>query len=271
MGVQLKNPPVYFVIGQVRFNEQLGLIRDHLSLIQERFRRLGYSDFRHQELHQVDIVVEANEVTSNTGKKVDIFDFAQVDRNELFRLEGNQLSLHTVNYRTFKTFSESFAKALAILADHAQIEIVERVGLRFLNAVMCPEGQEVDGFLHKELWGYPTLMDGLAFEYGGTEALLRKDEDSVLARVVFQRDRKGRVVFPVDLSNTGLQMAERFQNYEGQLAILDSDAYWLGRKTTNEFIVADVVDTFARLKKLIDDVFYKSATQRALSFWGGEA
>lgn len=269
MGKQLRHPPVYFVIGQVRFNAVSQSIQDKITDIQERFRRLGYTDYRRQTLNQMEILVQENQVTNKLGAPVEIFDFANADRNELFRLEANQLSLHTVNYHTFGTFLQRFAEALKILTAYTPLAHVDRVGLRFLNAVMCQKGAKVDEYLHPQLWGFSTLTDGLDFEYGGTEALMHsKEGDSILARVVIQQ---GRVGFPVDLSNTGLEIAERFRNYVGQLAILDSDAFCSKRVTfQDESTVGGIVETLRRLKVLIDLVFKNSATERAFSIWKGE-
>lgn len=63
MGEKLKNAPVYFVIGQVRFNPIPMPIRDNIDKIQEGFRQLGYTDYRPQTLQQMQIVVQNNEVT----------------------------------------------------------------------------------------------------------------------------------------------------------------------------------------------------------------
>lgn len=270
MGEQLKNPPVYFVIGQVRFNEQPVVIRDNLHQIQEGFRQLGYVDFQTKALEQTEIVIEGAQVKNHRGESIVYFDFANIERSELFRLEAHQLSFHTVNYHTFTTFVERFEKALGILMAHAQIELVERVGLRFLNAVLRQEGEEIATYLHPQLLGFSALSNGFEVRYSGTETLMIDGSDFILARVVIHQ---GRVGFPVDLSNTGLEIAERFREYKGPLplAILDNDAFNSERLSSGKSMSTEIMQTFGRLKTMVDAVFMKSATERAFSIWRGEA
>jgi uncharacterized protein (TIGR04255 family) len=269
MGKPLKNAPVYFVIGQVRFNPQLKPIQESMTQIQEGFRQLGYTDYRHQILNQIEIVVEENQVTNKPGAQVNIYDFANAERDELFRLEANQLSFHTVNYQTFETLLGAFAKALEILIAYTQLDFIERVGLRFLNAVMCREDEDVATYLQPQLLGLSTLADDLVPEFCGIETLLRKGGDSILARVVIQQ---GRVGFPADLSNTGLEIAQHFRDFKGQFAVLDNDAFHLERvKYQDESTADDIIQTLRRLKVLLDSVFVKSVTDEAMSIWREEA
>lgn len=269
MGKPLKNAPLYFVIGQVRFNPQLKPIQESMTQIQEGFRRLGYTDYRHQVLNQMEIVVEENRVTHKPGAQVDIYDFANAERNELFRLEANQLSFHTVNYQTFETLLGALVKALDILTTYTQLDFIERIGLRFLNAVMCREDDDVSTYLQPQLLGFSTLTNDLVPEFCAIETLLHKGGDSILARVVIQQ---GEVGFPANLSNTGLEIAQRFRDFKGQLAVLDNDAFHLERvKYQDRTTVDDTIQTLRRLKVLLDSVFMKSVTDEAMSIWQVEA
>jgi uncharacterized protein (TIGR04255 family) len=269
MGKKLKNAPVYFVIGQVRFNPIPMPIRDNIDKIQEGFRQLGYTDYRPQTLQQMQIVLQNNQVTQKPVALVDIFEFANAERTELFRLEPNQLSLQTVDYQTFATFSETFAKALEILTTNVQLDFIERVGLRFLDAVMPREGEGVGDYLHTQLLGLSALADNLTTTFSLSETLMKRNSDSILARVVIQ---EGQVGFPPDLANTGMEIGPRFREFSGQLAILDNDAFYAERvRFHDSSTIESIMNTFRRLKDLINEVFKKSVTERAFEVWKGEA
>jgi uncharacterized protein (TIGR04255 family) len=269
MSEKLKNAPVYFVIGQVRFNPIPTPIRDNIDKIQEGFRQLGYTDYRPQTLQQMQIVVQNNQVTQKPGALVDIFEFANAERTELFRLEPNQLSLQTVDYQTFTTFSDTFTKALEVLTRSIQLDFIERVGLRFLDAVMPREGEEVDDYLHKQLLGLSALTDTLTTAFSLSETLMKRGSDSILARVVI---REGQVDFPPDLANAGMEIGPRFREFSGRLAILDNDAFYAERMRFHDSsTIESIMDTFRRLKNLINEVFKKSVTEKAFEVWKGEA
>lgn len=269
MGKRLKNAPVYFVIGQVRFNPMPVPIRDNIGKIQEGFRQLGYTDYRTQTLQQTQIVVQNNQVTHNPVDLVNIFDFANAERTELLRLEPNQLSLQTVDYPTFTTFSQTFAGALEVLTRNIQLDFIERVGLRFLDAVMPREGEDVALYLHEQLLGLSALADNLTTTFSLCETLMRRNSDSILARVVIQ---EGRVGFPPDLANVGMEIGPRFRAFSGRLAILDNDAFYAERiRFHDSSTIASIMDTFGRLRNLIDEVFEWSVTKRAFEVWEGEA
>jgi uncharacterized protein (TIGR04255 family) len=268
MGEKMQNAPVYFVIGQVRFNPIPTPVRDNIDTIQEGFRQLGYTDYRPQTLQQMQIVVQNNQVTQKPGALVDIFEFANAERTELFRLEPNQLSLQTVDYQTFATFSQTFATALEILTTNVQLDFVERVGLRFLDAVMPREGEDIATYLHPQLLGLSALADHLTATFSLTETLMKQSSDSILARVVIQ---EGQVGVPPDLANAGMEIGLRFRAYSGRLAILDNDAFYSERlKFHDSSVIQSIMDTFRRLKDLINTVFTKSVTERAFEVWKGE-
>ncbi|KIQ54968.1 hypothetical protein SY28_05775 [Meiothermus taiwanensis] len=256
------------MIGQVRFNPVPVPIRDNIEKIQEGFRRLGYTDYRPQTLQQMQIVLENGRVTERPIGPVDIFEFANAERTELFRLEPAQLSLQTVDYQTFAGFSQALAGGLEVLAGNLPLDFIERVGLRFLDAVMPREGEDVADYLHEQLLGLSALADNLTTTFSLSETLMRRGSDSILARVVIQ---EGRVGFPPDLEGVGMEIGARFRNFSGRLAILDNDAFYTERMRFHGVsTIPSVMETFKRLRNLIDEVFQKSVTEKAFEVWRGE-
>lgn len=80
------------------------------------------------------------------------------------------------------------------------------------------------------------------------------------------------MVFPPDLANAGMEIGPRFRAFRGQLAILDNDAFYAERMRFHDLsTIESIVDTFRRLRELIDIVFKKSLKERAFEVWKGEA
>lgn len=269
MGEQMKNAPVYFVIGQVGFNPSPVPINKKVTEIQEGFRELGFSDYKPQKLQQMNIILQNNQVSHSPGEVRDIFEFANAQRTVMFRLEPNQLSLQAVEYKTFEDFSAKFAAALDLLASSIQLDFIGRVGLRFLDAVMPREGENLKQYLHPQLLGLSALGDGLDTTFSLSETFMSRGSDSILARVVIQ---KGQVGFPQDLANVGVELGQRFRDYNGLLAILDNDAFCNERLIVQPShpIAHSVMDTLRRLKTLLNMVFEKSITEQAKKIWKGE-
>jgi len=270
MGEQMKNAPVYFVIGQVRFNHSPVPINEKITEIQEGFRKLGFPDYKPQKLQQMSIVLQNNQLIQSPGDLRDSFEFANAQRTVLLRLEPSQLSLQAVEYTTFEDFSAKFAAALDLLTSSISLAFIERVGLRFLDAVMPREGEDLKQYLHPQLLGLSALGDGLDTTFSLSETLMSRGEDSILARVVIQ---EGGIGLPHDLANAAMELEPRFLNHTGVAAILDNDAFYAERLIfeSDGPVTAPVMEVLERLKALVDTVFRKSITEHAASVWEGAA
>jgi hypothetical protein len=68
-----------------------------------------------------------------------------------------------------------------------------------------------------------------------------------------------------------MEIGPRFREFSGQLAILDNDAFYAERMSFRDLsTIESIMDTFRRLKDLINEVFKKSVTERAFKVWKGE-
>ena len=269
MGKQMKNAPVYFVIGQVRFNPSPVPIKEHMTEIQEGFRKLGFSDYRPKKLQQMSLIVQGEQLSQSPGETVDLFEFANPERTVLFQLDPNQLSFQTVDYKHFEDFSVVFSKAFDLLTRHVKLTFIERVGLRYLDAVIPKMNEDLKLYLHPQLLGLSALADGLSADFSVSEALMNQGQDKILARVALL---KGKLGFPQDLANVDMKIDQRFRDHDGPFAILDNDAFCTERHITrpDEPLAQTVMATFARLRALIDTVFQKSVTPMAKQVWEGE-
>jgi uncharacterized protein (TIGR04255 family) len=271
MSAKMKSAPVFFTVGQVQHNPLLNL-GSYLPVIQERMRKAGYPDFRRMKQVQFDLVTtvggDGSPLPSPTVQEVERFVFSDTSSTRAFVLQPSALSFQTTEYDTFEPFLAQLKLGLDILGEAVGgLAFVERLGLRYLDAVVPAHGDALSKYLARELLGVPASiqdrMPGAKFAYSFAEAtLLAEGVGQVVARTIIQN---GQLVFPVDLRPDPLKVPERFQTWSGEHAVLDSDGSFSERQ---EFDVAAVESRLRQLHDLIDKVFHATVTDYARKTWG---
>jgi len=231
MGEKLKNAPVYFVIAQARHNTVLRL-GFYAADIQDRMRKAGYPDFQKAVSMAFNLMPQIGEEkhTQNQPRveQVERLIFSSSDYSKGFIVEQNALSFQTTEYDTFETFADEFAKGLGIIHECVTLAHSERVGLRYLDAIVPSNGEAGLGdYLVPGVLGLGNnLPDSVEISHSFTETHIRTVDSVVLARTIIQA---GPLGFPMDLQPLGVKIAERFQSINGVHAIIDTDASIEGR------------------------------------------
>ena len=267
MGKKMKHAPVYFAIAQVRHNPVLRM-GDYVSQIQESMRLAGYPDFKRMVMMAFNFVAPAGAETPQVPgpQQVERFTFANAQCTRGFIVENNALSMQATEYDTFKTFAGDFFKGLAVVHEAVKLDYVERVGLRYLDAVAPPDGEAgLPKFLKREVLGLAqSLGDDISVTQSFSETLFQARAGRVLARTLIQN---GPLGFPLDLQPMGVNIAPRFAGIKGVHAILDTDASHEERQSF------DIAALRKRLSTLHDDVwtaFDATVTPYALKAWNSE-
>lgn len=250
MGEKPKNSLVYFAIAQARHNTVLRL-GSYAADIQDRMRKAGYPDFQKTVSMAFDLMPQIGEEkhTQNQPRveQVERLIFLSSDYSKGFIVEQNALSFQTTKYDTFETFADEFAKGLGIIHECVTLAHSERVGLRYLGAIVPSNGEAGLGdYLVPGVLGLgENLPDSVEVSHSLTETQILTAECVVLARTIIQA---GPLGFPMDLQPMGTKIAERFQSIDGVHAIIDADASSEGRHSF------DVDAIKAQLKKLRNGV-----------------
>ncbi|MGD0446502.1 MAG: TIGR04255 family protein [Edaphobacter sp.] len=263
MGKQWKKPPVYFVIAQVRFNPVLNL-GSYLATIQEDFRKAKFPDFK-----------TALNVTFNVGllaglrpgeeqpmQRNERYLFGNEEGTETFILEPTGLTFQTTEYRTFDFLMQTFLSRLEYLSVTLSLSYSDRVGLRYLDAVIPEEKESLQPYLISQVFGLRGKVDGNV-QHSFTETLIDVSEGKLLSRVVMQT---GPIGFPPDLLMhvNGVKLGSRFATYSGEYAIIDTDGF----NDTRSKIDRSTIETkFLGLHKRVDEAFHAIVTERAVSLW----
>ena len=137
MGKKLTNAPVYYTVAQVQFNPVLDM-DGYIPAIQSKMREAHFPDYKKQVVQQLVLPFGSTgqgQMAAPTVTPQSRYLFGDIDGRSLFLLDTNALSFQTTSYDTFETFSKVLLKGLGIVQDALRLDFVERIGLRYLDAV----------------------------------------------------------------------------------------------------------------------------------------
>lgn len=261
MGKKLRFAPVYYTIVQAKFNPILAL-ESYLSAIHEPLRR-RFPDVQRTTLTTVNLTPAAP--PDSVAPQVPVvqstrFAFCNIEKTACLVLDQGGLTFQTTEYEGFQKFSEDFVLGLRAIDKAVQIIFTDRIGLRYLDAILPKSDDAVNDYLTSSLLGLSETLGGF-LNHSFSETFIRKAEVNIVARAIIQN---GRVGLPPDLSQTMLPIAERFQSYEGRHAILDIDSSIEVRKP---FDLTSIEKQLFTIHDEIDQAFHASVTEKALREW----
>jgi uncharacterized protein (TIGR04255 family) len=266
MGTKMKQAPVYFTIVQVRHNPILQ-IGNYAPDIQERMRKAGYPDYRPGKTLVINFLSNSTDGDlSSQGPVTETIErhlFLNRDGTCGFVVEQNALSFQTTEYDTFETFSENFFVGLEIVHQCISLDYSERIGIRYLDAVVPTGGEaELQKYLAPGVLGIADrLPNDVPVVLSLSETHISMPDAKLLSRTLIQN---GRLGFPIDLANQGLEVPQRFQQVDGVHAIIDTDASQDGREA---FDLVRLQERLDMLHSKIRMTFDASVTEHALNIW----
>jgi uncharacterized protein (TIGR04255 family) len=265
MGRQLKNPPVYFVIAQIRFNPILNL-EEFIPAIQDKMRLGGFPDFKKNVIQQLvfsagipgGIPAGPSTVQSQTQ-----FIFGNMAGTENYVLHNDSLSFQTTDYPTFSVFKEKLFNGIQIVHEIIQLGYIERVGLRYLDGVIPRAHESLSDYLAPEVSGlWNKLPDRL---YAFCEAISQNTTGQLTARSFIQ---DGPFGIPNDLAGAIPKLKSKFADFTGLHAIIDNDASLERREA---FSIETVKNILGGLKEKITISFDAMITPQARDYWDLES
>lgn len=264
MGKMMKNAPVFFTVAQVRFNPILSLA-SYVPAIQEHFRRNGFPDFKKGVTMTFNLapLVQEQKTEAQVPATVPVerYVFSNLDNTMNFILEQSSIAFQATEYDTFDVFCRHLLQGLALLNETAALSFIERIGVRYLDAVMPRDGETLERYLVPQVMGLYGKLKGQA-RYSFSETQTEGPDGFVISRTVIQQ---GRIGFPPDLIQLmTLNVHQKFEEFTGLHAIIDTDAFLVGR------IPFDLAEAERKLNTLHDKThwsFRETVTEDALSAW----
>lgn len=263
MGAKLSNAPVYYTIAQVQFNPVLDL-DGYLPAIQSKMREAHFPDYRKNVFQQLVVPfgnMEQGQMAVPTMTPQSRYLFGDIDGHSLFLLEMNALSLQTTRYDTFETFSQTLMKGLDMLHGALRLDFVERIGLRYLDAVQpSKDGETLREFLVPEVLGH-ALRDEGQLQQSISETSVLTNVGLLVSRVII---RHGKVGLPMELESLAPTVDPRFTQRSSLHAIVDTDASIVRREV---FELTNVSARLAALHGAIVQSFNATVTDHARASW----
>jgi uncharacterized protein (TIGR04255 family) len=131
--IELQNPPLELVVGQIRFPIILGLANNQSP---EAFHRTIRADYPVTKRgHQASALIEASGEPHVLTSKLSFWLFEDKDSHWTVSLGADFLSLETRRYRQFDEFVRRFLALTDLAAKTYGIELRERLGLRYIDQV----------------------------------------------------------------------------------------------------------------------------------------
>ncbi len=260
MGKKMRNAPVYFTVAQVRFNPILDL-EAYLPAIQGKLRIAHFPDFKRETLQRLVLPFSAadGQVPAPSFQPQARCIFGNIEGTSSLVLEHSSLALQTTTYDTFEAFSESFLLGLSIVHDILSLDFSERLGLRYLNAVLPKEGESLADYLVPEVLGLSQRLTGMTHSF--SETVVSSAIGQTTSRVVIQ---DGALGLPQELMPLAPKLASRFIQHSGLHAIIDTDAYQQQRQALN---LDDLGNALVAQHDAILEAFKATVTNDALKAW----
>ncbi len=263
MGKKLNNAPVYYTVAQVQFNPILNL-EGYIPAIQAKMREAHFPDFK-QEVTQRLVLpfggIEMGQMVAPTISPQSRYIFGDINGRSLFLLEANAISFQTTSYDTFETFSAALLQGLSFLHQVLRLDFVERIGLRYLDAIQpLKDGETLKQFLVPEVLGLSFHVEG-QLQHAISETFAMTAAGQLVSRVLV---RHGYVGLPADLIGPAPTIDPKFTQRESLHAIVDTDASFARRD------VFDMDKIGARLSALHDEIaksFKSTVTAHAEAAW----
>jgi uncharacterized protein (TIGR04255 family) len=258
---RLSNAPLILSLCQVRFATILDL-SEHIPALQREFKALGYLRFEETQLPAIRIVPQGAPQIQLLKR----WQFLTSDRDAAIVLTTDFVSVITSTYHTFERLLAHIITAVGHLKTTAGIELVDRVGLRYVDLIRPRDDEAISDYVHESLLGLPltALRDiGAARTSVSSETQFSTQVGGTL--VVRLRQLEAGAVVPPDLDASLLKPRVSLQQGESAFA-LDCDHYCADLNKSVD--LADLEGMLWSLHSGVHAAFSAAVTPHALEVWG---
>ncbi len=260
MGDKWTNAPVFYTVAQLNFNKILGMEK-FIPKIQERFRVLNFPDFQCETTVQVVLSESGKEPQASQSFR---WSFRNSTRTEGYVLFPDAISYHVTSYETFADFSQRVLQGLQVVHQEVKLAYLQRIGLRYLDAVAPAEGRALEDYLTPGLLGNSASLIG-KFKHSFAETRMETERSCLISKAMVV---EGGLPIPQEMHPLQLELPKRFRGLRGKNATLDNDCFSTERMSLeSEFDEQAFLDTLRHLKDGVNQAFRASITEFALKEW----
>jgi len=228
MGNVLTKPPVFHTLVQLNINEN-PKFKEAIDLIHKEFYELGFIEKRLEEIEELEFTTHVKEPRV---KKMTSWHFINFEQDAGFVLNPNFIIFHTTNYTNFNNFFEILVSGMNIINKYLDALIIERLGLRYLDAVILGAGENIHTHLSKDFLSvndrFGLDLKGFKIQHAMSEKILINEEmkENCISRVVSAVLDGNDPLMPQELVPLirHLKIKEQFKNIKGLMTLIDLDS-----------------------------------------------
>jgi len=253
-GVHLTNAPLVCVLGQVRFPQILAVEdKKVVAPFQEAIRK-KYPKLQQERTHQLIFDNQEKELVASQFEA--IWRFTDVNNHWRVSLASNFVTLDTSKYVSRQDFLERMKEVLNAVHEHIKPNIVERIGIRYIDRLTGDAVENISSLVKKELTNIAssTFKEYLLQSYNESLFQLPDTKETLLARwglIPSNTTFDPNVLEPIDQPSW----------------FLDLD---MSISENQEFDVEKILEDTKRFSERIYTFFRWSVTDEFLSHFGGE-
>lgn len=260
---KLANAPLKLVLAQVRYTPLLTISRS-IPAIQEALKKAGFPRYSRNDAQNIVFSPGA----APRFDAVERWDFLSRDKRTGVVLTPEFVTLLTNNYETFSNFSHQLEALFTVIAAEVDIEIVERLGIRYVDLVRLEAGENFSDYLKPGLVGFPfsEVPDIQVAPVISSTQTIAQLPNSVMSVRCLQANTGA--FLPPDLLPSILHYELTLRPQE-IVTILDFDHYTTTEEL--EFTPERLVANLDQLHRVANKTFRAALKPFAYEKWGGVA
>lgn len=256
--LRLSRTPLVYTVLQVRIAPVFSL-KKYLPDLQETFRKSGFPRYREGFLQTLSFEPEG---LTPKIERTARFEFYDKGANTGILIATDAITVHTNKYTEFESFIQTVCASLRKIKEVTGVEIVERVGLRYVDWLRPDDSRSVTSLVRSGLRG----LDESAL--GAKDALSQWQIicSSPVGRMVVRLYQQKGHYLPPDLVPINLSYTAQIDPSE-TVTILDLDHF---AEQSFDFDEGAISELAWKLHDNLDRAFRAAVTEEALEYWGAE-
>lgn len=249
---KLSKAPVISIVGQVRFSSVLS-IESQLPNIQEEFRRYGFPKFERTASQTFGL-------PPGTNPPVEYFwKFTDKNDQRIITLATNAITLHSALNDTPDDFDDIFFFAISTFYKFVQPDLIQRIGVRWVDVIQPSEGKDFSEYIHEGLLGIPKERLGASNSVWQFYSLSQTECGSLILQGRYPLIEN---FLPPDIvePKLKLRLLEKRPSF-----VLDADHFLELNAEFNMDTIKGIVKSFHKV--IVDRVFVSAVQPNALAEW----
>lgn len=251
--------PVFYTLTHIQFNP-IAQMSEYVASLQGRLRRNGFPDFKADQ--QIELTIRQldkpqAEIYQHPQTR---WSFTNIDRTEGYLLLTDALVFHTTQYETFDVFLKKAILGLKLIHEIVELDYIERIGLRYLDAIVPMDNDNLQEYLNTSLLGLSTNINGQLIHSFTQTASVINDGTLITKSVITD---SGLAMSP-DLLPLYLEIQPRFTKIDVRNAVLDTD-YSIAQRNSLDF--AKIEERLLAAHDIVTEAFNASTTEYAKKKW----